>query len=302
MKKLYLIILYLTFCSLPELQAQSDLLLSNSGMNAAVFNPAAIVDNGMINGALLMRKQWVGFPDAPEMQHLQLGTFFDTYPMGLQLNITNQTAGQEITRLASLDYAYKLRLSENANLQMGLGAGLYQRLMRYSNLIFEDGSEPLARGDQQHFRPDFAFGFEFYYKDLTIGLAANHITTPTKKATIFNIPIHNHLYIHYLIHLATEADLLAGISYHQQGTVQQLQLDVQLYVTDRFQAGLAFRQDDAFILKAGMDISENFGFVYSYDMGMGTFSNYNTGTHEFVLLFRINKRSQAFYSPRFFEH
>ncbi len=302
MRKLQLFILCLTLISVVKLQAQSDLLLSNTGMNAAVFNPAAIQDNGMINGALLMRKQWVGFPDAPEMQHLQIGTFFDTWPMGLQLNVTNQTAGHEITRLASLDYAYRITLSEVSKVQMGLSAGLYQRLLRYSDLIFEDGAEPLIKGDEQHFRPDFAFGFEFYYKDLTIGLAANHITTSSKRATIFNIPVHNHLYIHYLINLAHETELLAGISYHQQGPVKQFQLDMQLHFTDRFQAGLAFRQDDAFILKAGMDISESFGFVYSYDMGMGTFSNYNTGTHEFVLLFRINKRSQAYYSPRFFEH
>ncbi len=301
MKKVLLVILSLILPA-ASLMAQSDLLLSNTGMNASVYNPANIADNGMINAGMTVRKQWVGFPDAPEMQHLMVGTFFDTQPMGLKLNFLNQVAGQEITRQMQLNYAYNVRFNEIASLNMGLGAGFYQRMMRYSNLIFLDGNEPLIKPDESETRPDFSFGFELYVQNLTIGMAANHITTSGRKATIFKIPIHNHLYASYLFELQENIGLLTGISWHNQGPLNQLQADLQMRYDNRFFAGMGWRVADALFFKVGLEINDHFGFVYSYDIGTGTFSNYNSGTHEFVLLIRINKRSQAFYSPRFFEH
>lgn len=296
------IILIILLWPLLLLQAQSDLLLSNSGMNASVYNPASNADNGMINAHMAVRQQWVGFPDAPQMQHLMIGTFFDTQPMGLKLNFLNQIAGNEITRQLGLAYAYKVTFSETASLNLGLSAGFYQRNIRYSNLVFQDINEPLTKPDQSVIRPDFSFGFEFYVLDLTIGLAANHITTPARKATVFKIPIHNHIYINYLLEISNEIKLGTGVSWHNQGPINQMMIDAHLYYSERFEAGIAWRSADAFILKAGLRVNEYIGFVYSYDIGVGTFSNYNSGTHEIVLQLRLNKKSQAFYSPRFFEH
>ncbi len=50
------------------LQAQTDLLFSNSLTNPEVYNPSFVQHNGMINARLLNRQQWIGFPDAQKLR------------------------------------------------------------------------------------------------------------------------------------------------------------------------------------------------------------------------------------------
>lgn len=284
-----------------SVMAQSDLLLSNPGLNAESYNPAGFSDNGMISLQLLARQQWIGFPDAPSLQRLGVSSFFENRPMGMKFNLVNQVAGKEITRQAKLSYAYRVHFTEGLQLTMGVSAGIYSRMIKYSELVFYDGNEPLVKPDESYLLPDFDFGLELQRDALTVGMAANHITTPARKATLFKIPAHNHLYLAYRISLSDEATLQPMLSLHKQGKLNVFQLDANLNFNNVFMAGLGYRQNDAFMLHVGLNVNEMIGFMYSYDIGATRFSNYNSGTHEFVLLVRLQKKSAAFLSPRFID-
>jgi hypothetical protein len=77
MKKLNYIFIFvlILFFGSQVLKGQTDVLYSNSGMNAEVFNPALIENNNMLNMQMLARRQWVGFPDAPKVEQFSLSTF-----------------------------------------------------------------------------------------------------------------------------------------------------------------------------------------------------------------------------------
>ncbi|MDO8896052.1 MAG: PorP/SprF family type IX secretion system membrane protein [Bacteroidales bacterium] len=283
------------------LKGQTDVLFSNSGMNAEVFNPALIENNNMINLQMLTRRQWVGFPDAPTVEQLSLSTFFDNRSMGLKFSVINQTVGKEITRKLNLAYAYRIYLNPEISLNMGLSAGMYQRQIEFSKLVFLDGNEPMIRPDERYLRPDFDFGLHFIAYDFVFGYAANHLTTLGRDASISRIPIHQHLYTFYLFRLSYEAQLRAGLSFHQQGKINYLQADLQLYV-NKLQAGIGWRNKDAFLIKAGLRTSDLIEIVYSYDIGINRFANFNSGTHEFAVILRLARKSNAFLSPRFMDY
>ncbi len=300
-KYLHYILALLLVMAASGLMAQSDLLFSNPGINPGTYNPASINSNGMINLHLLARQQWIGFPDAPSLQRIGAEHFFEDQSMGIKFNLMNLVAGKEITRQLNLSYAYRVNFSEQMTLHLGLSAGFYNRLMKYSELIFYDGSEPLINEDESFLRPDFEFGAEFNWKYFTAGLAANHITTPARKATNFKIPVHNHFYIGYRLIVSDETALQTNLSWHRQGTISQFQLYANLLFGNIFQAGMGLRTNDALIIHTGLNINEFFGIMYSYDLGITRFSNYNSGTHEFMLLLRLNKHNPTYLSPRFMD-
>jgi type IX secretion system PorP/SprF family membrane protein len=303
MKKLNYIFIFvlILFFGSQVLKGQTDVLYSNSGMNAEVFNPALIENNNMLNMQMLARRQWVGFPDAPKVEQFSLSTFFDNRSMGLKLTVNNQTVGKEITRKLNLAYAYRIYLDSEISLDMGLSAGMYQRLIEFSKLVFFDGNEPLIRPDESYLRPDFDFGLHFIAYDFAFGYAANHITTLGRDASISRIPIHQHIYTYYLFRLSYEAQLRGGLSFHQQGPIQYLHADLQLFV-NKLQAGIGWRNKDAFIIKAGLRTSEIIEIVYSYDVGVNRFANFNSGTHEFGVKLRLARKSNAYLSPRFMDY
>lgn len=278
-------------------------MFSNSGMNPDVYNPAVILNNGMINLQMLVRRQWVGFPDAPSVEHVRVSHFFDDQSMGLKLSVMNQSFGKEISRNVSLAYVYKVNFDPQISMNLGLSAGLVQRQILFSNLVFQDGSEPLIRPDENYLRPDFAFGMHLNAYDFDFGYATSHLTTIGHDPSISRIPLHQHLYAFYQINLGDVNDpkFRTGVSYHQQGKVQYLQIDAQFY-RGMLQAGIGWRHTDSFILKAGLRISEFVEFAYSYDMGITRFANFNSGTHEFVVHIRLNRKSNAYLSPRFMDY
>lgn len=283
------------------LRAQNDLLFSNSLRSVEIYNPAFIENNGMINAQLLNRQQWVGFPDAPSVTQLGADYFFEAHNMGVKVNMLSQTAGKEVTRRLLIDYIYRVYFRDNIYLNFGLGAGFYQRQILYSKLVYLEGNEPLVKPDENYFRPDFDFGMHLSAGNFSGGYAVNHLTNINRDPSISRIPVHQHVYGAYLVSLTDAYQLRAGLSYHQQGKVNYLQLDAQAYL-GILQLGAGWRHLDAFIIKAGIKATENLEIHYSYDMGINRLANFNSGTHEFVLKLHFDRLGRTYLSPRFLDY
>lgn len=282
-------------------KAQSDLLFSNSMRSVEVYNPAMIENNGMINATLMNRQQWVGFPDAPKATQFGLGYFFDLHSMGLKLNVISQTTGKEVTRNLMLAYSYKVHFNEKVQLNFGVGAGLNQRQILYSQLIYLQGDEPLQRPDENYFRPDFEFGVHFTTPEFSMGYAANHLTNINRDPSLSRVPLHHHFYGTYNFPILDRYSLRTGASFHQQGKVGYFQLDAQAFFGD-LQFGLGWRHLDAMIVKAGIKVMENLDVSYSYDLGINRLSNFNSGSHEVMLVLRIEPPRLTYLSPRFLDY
>lgn len=281
--------------------AQTDALFSNHGMNIQTFNPATIDDNGRINLTLGGRQQWVGFPDAPEIQALGIEHFLDDYHMGFRLTALNQKFGKEVFRRLNLVYAYKVRLSEESTLQFGLGAGFYQRLVLFSQLVYLENNEPLIRLDEQYFKPDFEFGFHANFRKLGFGYASNHISTPARDASLSKVAIHHHAYATYLFQPAHDVLVNSMLSFHRQGRISYLQASA-LLETGVLSAGIGWRHLDALILQTGLKLTDRARIAYSYDFAIGQMAGLSSGTHEVVLHLSFDKKSGAYLSPRFMDY
>lgn len=281
--------------------AQSDLLFSNYNINAVAFNPAAIENNNSLNTYFGLRQQWIGWEDAPNMQWLNVSTFFDKSNMGVSLNINNQSVGAELIQNIKLGYSYRLYLAGGHQLSFGIAAGVYFRKLDFSKLRFEEDEENIPISDERQTSADFDFGFEYSFKQLTVGISSNHITTTNKKATIFKIPIQNHLYARYLIEAGSDIRLIPGIAYHRSGSIDLFDISADMFYKDIFSVGLKYRAGTSFIIRTGVRLTNVFEINYAYDLGAGEFRNYNSGSHEIILIGRFSRKARSLNSPRFMD-
>lgn len=280
---------------------QTDLLFSNSMNTAIIYNPALMEANDKINLRMSGRQQWVGFPDAPQAMQFSVEHFFEEKKMGVRLQVISQSMGKELMQRLVAAYAYRVNLSNSATLNFGLGAGIYQRSILYSQLIYNDNDEPLLRPDEKYLQPDFEFGAHLSVGRIESGLAINHLGQINRDLSVRHIPLHLHAYGTYLFDLTDEYRLRTGISYHRQGKVHYLQLDAQAML-GVLEAGLGWRNKDAFILKAGIHATENLEVHYSYDMGINKLATVNSGTHEVLIVLRIQKPERSYLSPRYLDY
>ncbi len=290
----------LSFVAL-SLNAQSDLVFSNAGMNRYAYNPAAIQNNNAVNLRLDARKQWVGFPNAPAVQFLNVSDFFDRANMGLSLSISNQTAGAEKQQLVKAGYAYSIYFKGGHTLALGAGAGLLFRKLDFSKLHFEEDEEGIPVSDERKLLPDFEFGLEYHYKGLTAGVASNHITTSDKKATVYKVPIQNHVYLSYFFLMSPELSVEPGMAYHRGGPVNTFDFYTDFYIRDKINVGIKYRTSVSFIIRAGIKINNAFEIDYAYDLGAGSLRNYNSGSHEIMLIGRFRKKTTILNTPRFID-
>ena len=79
-------------------------------------------------------------------------------------------------------------------------------------------------------------------------------------------------------------------------------IDVQtiFHKYERRTLGAAYRLDAAFSGLVGFQLTDQFFVGYSYDADTQKLSNYNSGSHEFMLRFELFKRHNRYVSPRFF--
>jgi len=91
------------------------------------------------------------------------------------------------------------------------------------------------------------------------------------------------------------------MAYHRGGPVSTFDFYTDIYIKDKISAGLKYRTSTSFIIRAGIKISNTFEIDYAYDMGAGSMLNYNSGSHEILLIARFSKKSSILNTPRFID-
>ena len=82
------------------------------------------------------------------------------------------------------------------------------------------------------------------------------------------------------------------------GAPISIDLSANLLVDDKFEIGLSHRLDDSISGMVGFQVSQDFRIGYAYDHTITRFGNFNSGSHEIMLLINFNRRNIK--SPRFF--
>lgn len=284
-----------------QLCAQVDPQVSQTWIQKLIYNPAAVTPSGAINITTYARQQYTGFNNAPSTQYIGVSNFFESLNSGLGIAFINDHFGVENTQNIKLQFTHKTLINSETILIFGLGAGILHNHIETSNLIFEDGNDPLSNfAYESETKADFDFGAELQFKNFTAGLSCLHLTHSTEKSTVFKTPRHYYLYGNYRISISDQITLIPGINFKKSGPVTQAGFSGIFNYGNRFSGGLSYRSKDAISLMVRIEIIENIFVGYAFDIDSGPVKSYSNGSHEIMLSARILKDRGMLKTPRFF--
>ena len=297
--------------------------------NQYLVNPAAAGVYDFVDVTVGGRMQWLGFADAPKTSYLYISsplsrTSRARYNPGIRISsgpVRNpeirtgkfkHTLGGQVLAdqygafrqlRAAVTYAIHVPLSRNYNLSFGTNLGLSNRTFlsdkaQTLNMLTSTGSDNtydnfVANSGAQN-TMDLGAGIYLYSKKMFVGISADQLTKDFVKfgnvQTTFDPSMHFQATAGVKIPISREVSLMPAIlAKYTQGAPISFEGSLMLEYKEWLWMGASFRNQDALVAMAGLNISERFKFGYSYDFNLSKVRNFSAGGHELVLGLMIGR-------------
>lgn len=266
-------------------------------VNQYFINPAGA---GMNGTSIFMdyRKQWSGFTGAPETQILAVDGNIKRESMGLGLMIQNDQVNVLGSTSVMATYAYRIKFAEQNYLRFGLSLGLIQNRIIFSRVIAQDPSElQIFQNDQNSSTFDGNAGFIYEIKNLQVGFSVSQLLGG--RYYYENNFQSNTLNFSNIRHFMANAQYRFDIKKGKWGVMPSVILRTSQGIAPLYEGGITgfykkyawatFRYSNKVGMSASIGgiIAKNVVAGYSYSFNNNAMRNYNQGTHDIILGFRI---------------
>lgn len=282
--------------------AQQDLLFTQQHFSRGNINPAGVGNTGDIDIFLLGRMQWLGVDNAPKTILLNATNYFPKIQSGIGLTISHDAIGLgHRTTEVKAEYSYQFDLTPNWILSLGVSAGIFVGTFDPSANTLENETEfpelDIPQTKERMISPDFNVGLEVNSPNWTFGLSCTHIQN--NQSTTFRSDRHIYAYAMRAIALRPDWDMMATAAYMNRNKVHLADIGLLTFYRRLFWGGISWRPD----IVNGCDPSyltimlgfewQILRFGYLYEWGVGKNSTLPNNTHEFLLSFRIPKKTNG---------
>ncbi|MCY7349132.1 MAG: type IX secretion system membrane protein PorP/SprF [Cytophagaceae bacterium] len=158
----YFVFLLLLFGTRPGL-GQKEAMYSQYMFNMMAVNPAYAGSRGALSLTGLYRQSWAGIEGAPVTQSFTADMPLRGERFGLGLSLFNDKAGKIGTTGAMLSYAFKVKLTPQGTLSLGLQAGALNYRANFAD-VNTGNVDPAFNQNINKFLPNFGTGI-FYSTD-----------------------------------------------------------------------------------------------------------------------------------------
>lgn len=308
MKKIILLINFLFYLSV---SAQQDPEYTHYMYNMSVVNPAyATGVPAMMNFGGLYRTQWVGAVGAPKTF-----TFFghsaitDKIEVGMSFISDDIGDGAKKENNVYADFAYVLKLGGQNKLSLGLKAGFSSMQSNFNGFRFTDPQTDFAFSENINAtKPNIGVGAYYFRDNLYVGLSvpnllkSKYVEEKSGVNAFGSEEIHTFLTAGYVFQLNDMLKLKpAFMSKFVKGSPITLDVTANVLYNEKFEFGAAYRIDDSVSALFNINITPTLRIGYAYDYTLTNFGQFNSGTHEIMLLFDLDLLGKGFdKSPRFF--
>ena len=294
--------------------AQQDPQLTQYMYNMSLVNPAyATANEGVMSLGALYRAQWVGIDGAPTT-----GTFFAHAPVSdkveLGVNLIHDEIGDVVKETnLNADFAYKLQLSPGSKLSFGLKAGATFFNTDFTGLQLGSGSASTDLAFDRNINqtyPTLGVGLFYFSDQYYLGASApnllnsDHIEERNGIRDFGAETVHYFITGGYVFELNPDLKLKPSFMARAvQGAPVSLDLNANVLLYDKLEAGLGYRVGDAVTGLINFEVAQGLRIGYAYDYTTSNLGKYDNGSHEVMLLFDLDFLGLApryAKSPRFF--
>ena len=154
------------------LMAQQVPFYSQYFFNPFIYNPAYTGKKGEVRAFLMHRNQWTGIQGAPVTTMFTVDGPIQEDKAGLGLNVYSDKTDILNNTGARLAYSYGVEVSDGHLIKAGIGVGILNQSIDYSNAKVEDITDPnLFTTSQNRAVLDADFGLAYFWKGLEVGIA-----------------------------------------------------------------------------------------------------------------------------------
>lgn len=308
------IILYITFLfCITKVSAQQDPEYTHYMYNMSVVNPAYATGAPlMMNFGGLYRTQWVGAVGSPKTF-----TFFghtalsDKIEVGLSLVSDDIGDGAKKENNFYGDFAYVLNLGGKNKLSLGLKAGFSALQSNFNGFILQSGSAATDAAFAENInvtKPNIGIGAYYFRDNFYVGLSAPNLLKAKQieeKAGINaygSEEIHTYLTAGYVFQVNDMWKIKpASMAKFVKGAPVAVDITANVLYNEKFELGAAYRINDSFSALANINVTPSLRIGYAYDYTLSNLGQFNSGTHEIMLLFDLDLLGKGYdKSPRFF--
>ena len=294
MKRLLLILLLLP--AMVTLHAQQEAMFSFYDWNKMSLNPAVAGDNGTLNATLIHRSQWVGFEGAPITQSLTVDAPVVGDAVNLGLSVLNDKTGPVRNVGVMVDYAYRMKLSDNWKVALGLKAG-------FNDYVFDLGGvktidiDPVFTKSDNDFDLNIGIGAFASYKRLTFGFAVPKLIDNGFDYTVDGAAKE---FRHYYMtasydqplneHFTLRPTTLLKVT---EGAPVEGDITLVCFYDNKYWIGVMGRSMDGVGLQCGIRPWKNCAIGYAFDWSIANTTGYtNAGSHEVMLHYEYDYRKR----------
>jgi type IX secretion system PorP/SprF family membrane protein len=306
--KIHLVILLVTLVS----NAQQDPQYTQYMYNMSVINPGYATDDAeVINFGALYRAQWVGSEGGPTT-----GTFFAHSPIAKKVEMGISVVHDEIGDVVKesnvyVDFAYVLNLNESNKLSFGIKGGATFFSTNFNGFIYSDElPDPAFAENLSKTFPNIGVGAFYFGENYYLGLSSPNLLKSKHLEKQDGVIVTGVEEIHYFLtggYVFNFNDNLkfkpAFMTKAVAGAPMSLDLTANFLINNVFELGAGYRWDDSLSGLVNFKISPSLRIGYAYDYTLSNLGKFNTGSHEIMLLFDLNKKGKTNgydKSPRFF--
>jgi type IX secretion system PorP/SprF family membrane protein len=270
-----------------------------------VLNPAYAGSKGTLSIGLLGRTQWVGIDGAPKTFTLSAHAPFGE-KVGLGLSVIVDKIGPVKEQNLFADFSYTINTSEEGKLAFGIKAGFTFHNLNEASLIAIDPNDPSILDFDNRTFPNFGAGAFYYTNKFYVGLSLpnvletkhfdrnNGITKASEKAHYF-------LTSGYVFDASENLKFKPSIMIKAAGGAPlSVDLSANFLLNEKFELGASYRLDDSISGLVSFLVTNDFRLGYAYDYTTSNLGDFNSGSHEVVLLWDIDLSRDKVISPRFF--
>lgn len=292
MKKLLAVIT--AGCLTTIASAQQDPQFSQNMFNRLYVNPATAGSNEAICGHILYRSQWVSYDEAPKTGVLSLDAPLANNKIGIGLSVATDKLGFENTLQGKLAGAYRMDLG-SGKLALGVDFDFMQHQIDGDFIAPETPNDPaIPQNSVSGTAFDLGAGLYYNSEKFYIGASATHLLESDVDLDQFSKVFERHYYGMLGVNFDLNPTVSLRPSVFVKNVTDNTTFDINLnaHFNDRFWLGASYRNEDAIVALAGLNITERLRVGYSYDITMSDLKDYSNGSHEFMLgyCFTVKKK------------
>ncbi len=269
--------------------AQQDPSFTLYQYNMNVINPAYAGINESAEVNLNFRSQWINLEGSPETQSLSIGIPVND-KIGVGLSIVNDNVFVLNETDVYIDFSYRVQLSDNTNLYMGLKAGgSFINIDLNSLGIIND---PVFSENVNNFNPNVGIGFLLKGDKFYLNLSAPSLLKSKRYekdgvvVTGATDKLHTYIGAGYTLSLNDNIDFKPSMmSRFVTGSPLSLDLTATFDIYSKVELGVSYRIDESVSGIGLFKLSDWFNVGYAYETTTTDVKNYSDGTHEILLRF-----------------